>query len=216
MVLHRYEARPAAPLGRVLHLGELPCPHARGADVAHLAAAHQVVQRLHGLLDRRGRVEAVDLIQVDRVDPEALQARVGRREYPLARESAQVRPLRRLRTRVIAALEGEVDRMKELRRDHHFVARQQFLQQSSGDLFRDAGRIHVGRVKQVDPELDRPAHDRFGRGLVQHPRAPLGRAVGHHPECNARDLEAARAEVDVLHDARPRSLIRARGYGRCE
>lgn len=34
VVLHRYEFSPAVELGDVLELGELPCPHGGGADIA--------------------------------------------------------------------------------------------------------------------------------------------------------------------------------------
>ena len=37
-VLHGHELRPTAELGDMLHLGELPGPHRRGADIASLPA----------------------------------------------------------------------------------------------------------------------------------------------------------------------------------
>jgi hypothetical protein len=59
--------------GGVLRLGELPTEHAAGADVAGLPGAHHVVQCLHRLLNRRSRIPAVDLVQVDVVHAETAQ-----------------------------------------------------------------------------------------------------------------------------------------------
>jgi hypothetical protein len=39
-----------------------------------VAVPHQLVERVHGFLDGRGRIEAVDLVQVDVVQLQALQA----------------------------------------------------------------------------------------------------------------------------------------------
>ena len=58
------------PVGDVERAGELPCGHVAGPDVAGLARLHDVVERFHGLLDRRGRVVAMNLIEVDVVDAE--------------------------------------------------------------------------------------------------------------------------------------------------
>jgi len=65
VVLHADELGPVVLLRGVLEEGELPGPHAAGADVVHFAGAHEVVQGEHGLLDRRVGVEAVDLQQVE-------------------------------------------------------------------------------------------------------------------------------------------------------
>jgi hypothetical protein len=71
VVLHADEFRPAVPLGGVLQQGELPGPHAAGADVVHFAGAHEVVQGQHCFFDRGVRVEAVDLQQVEVVQLQA-------------------------------------------------------------------------------------------------------------------------------------------------
>ena len=62
--------------GGVLHLRELPRPHRRRAEVAHLAGPHHVVQRLHGLLDRHLVIETVDVVDVDVVGAQPPQRRV--------------------------------------------------------------------------------------------------------------------------------------------
>jgi hypothetical protein len=71
MVLHANELGPAVLLGRVLQEGELPGPHAAGAEVVHFAGADEVVQGEHGFFQGGVRVEAVDLQQVEVVELEA-------------------------------------------------------------------------------------------------------------------------------------------------
>lgn len=71
MVLHADELRPSVLLGGVLEQGELPGPHAAGADVVHFAGAHEVVEGEHGFFEGRVRVEAVDLEKVEVVELEA-------------------------------------------------------------------------------------------------------------------------------------------------
>ena len=65
MILHRHKLGPPILLGDILHLCKLERPHRTGADIPHLAALHEIVQRLHRLGHRHGRVEAMDLQQVD-------------------------------------------------------------------------------------------------------------------------------------------------------
>ena len=40
--------------------------------------------------------------------------------------------------------------------------------------------------------------------FIQHPGAPLGRAIAHATETEPRNLEAGIAEADVIHDGFPR------------
>jgi hypothetical protein len=62
--LHGDEPRTVIAIGDTLGLGELPGEHAAGADVASLACSHHIVQRPHGLLDRRPGIPPVDLIEI--------------------------------------------------------------------------------------------------------------------------------------------------------
>jgi hypothetical protein len=73
---------------------ELPRGHRARAQVARLAGSDDVVERLHRLLERRVRVEAVDLVEVDVVEAEPLERRVDCRQNVLARESPAVRARR--------------------------------------------------------------------------------------------------------------------------
>lgn len=87
MILHADELRPAVLLGRVLQQRELPGPHAGGADVVHFPGTHEVVQGLHGFLQGRVRVEAVDLQEVEVVELEAPEGGVDGFEDGGAREA---------------------------------------------------------------------------------------------------------------------------------
>ena len=51
----------------------------RQAEVADLAGLHEVGHRADRVLDRRARVDAVLVVEVDVIDAEPLQARVARR-----------------------------------------------------------------------------------------------------------------------------------------
>jgi hypothetical protein len=59
--------------GHVHGLGELPAGEVGQAVVADLARADEAVEGAQRLLQRRPRVERMDLVQVDGVQPEAAQ-----------------------------------------------------------------------------------------------------------------------------------------------
>src|ERR1039458_2744698 len=189
MVLHRDETSPAAQLGDMLGLGELPGEHAAGADVASLASAHYVMQCLHGLLDWRAAVPAMDLIEVDVVHTQALQRGVDRTENVLARQAA--------------AVLSRSHRHEHLRGDDELLAREELAEQATrGDLAR-APRIGVGRVEERDAALAGRPYDRLGGVLVDHPRPVAVVAEAHHAQADARNPQACRADVHVLHRLPP-------------
>lgn len=61
MILHGDEFRPATLLGAELHLRELVCPHAGGADIEDFAHSDEIVQGFHCLFDWSVGIEAMDL-----------------------------------------------------------------------------------------------------------------------------------------------------------
>ena len=78
LVLARGEGIEVPRLGRPLRLDHLPGGEVRAADVADLALAHEIVERAQRLLDRRQRVGAVELVEVDPVGLEPPQAVLDR------------------------------------------------------------------------------------------------------------------------------------------
>jgi hypothetical protein len=162
----------------------------RQAQVANLALIDQLRHRADGLLDRDLRVDAVLVVEVDRLDSEPLERRVARRVHVLG-VPAYSQPLA-----VLAA------GVPELRRQHHLVATAGD-RAAHQDLVRE-GPVHVGGVKEVDPQFER-AVDRGGRLLVVGLAVELGHA--HAAEPLHRDLEPLGAELARLHHVPPGSLI---------
>ena len=160
-----------------------------------LAGAHDVVQRLERLLDRHVVVPAMDLVEIDVVGAEPLQAGVDLGQDRLARQAGAVRPL----------AHAAVD----LGRDHHLVAPREVEQRAADDLFAGAVRIDVGGVEEVDAEVERLLDERPARRLAERPRvvAALGLAVAHAAQADARDVEAGAAELDVVHGCSARSAV---------
>ena len=74
----------------VEHLQELPGVHAGRADVERLPCFDYSVEGFAGLLDGRVLIEPMDLVKVDVLDAEALQAFIDGGEDVFAGESAVV------------------------------------------------------------------------------------------------------------------------------
>ena len=184
VVLHRDEPRPAVTVGGRLGLRELPGVHAARADEAGLAGADDVVECLHRLLDRRGGVPAVDLVEVDVVEPEPCERGVDRREHVLAAEPAAV----------LAGHRASV----HLRCEHVLLTAEKPREDPAGDDLALAGVVDVRGVEERHAALDRAADDRLGGLLGERPLA-LGRgAEAHHPQAQPRHPQPRPAEVHVL------------------
>ena len=64
----------SAPRPAMANAASICCgDHSLEADIARLALAHDLAQRLHGLFQRRVRVVAVALVEVDVIGAQALQ-----------------------------------------------------------------------------------------------------------------------------------------------
>ena len=74
--LHTLKARPVIPLGDRQRLHDLPGRHIAQPDVAHLAGSHHVVEGGQHIFQWCQRVKAVQLVQVDVIELQALQAGV--------------------------------------------------------------------------------------------------------------------------------------------
>jgi len=148
LILHGDEACPSADLGRVLHLGELPGPHARRAEVPYFSGLDEVVQGFHGFLDRGVGVEAVDLIEVDVVGFEPGQRRV---DLFHDRSAGQAGPARTV-----------VDGEEHLGGQHDVVTAGEFLEGPADHLFRGAVVVSVGGVPEGDTKLECLPEERGG------------------------------------------------------
>jgi hypothetical protein len=155
--------------------------------VADLADADQIVQRAQRLLPRRERVVAVDLVEVDVIGAEALQAGVDGVHDVAARQP----------DRVGAAAGAPAG----LGRHHHILAPR--AQRLAQDLLRAARRVDVGAVEEVDPRVQADAHQPIGLRLVgaadglEHSLA----AEGHGPEAELGDPQPGAAQPSIVHVA---------------
>ena len=60
-------------------------------DVANLARANEIVQRLERFMLRRLGVGLMNLVQVDIVSAQSFEARLGRRDHVTVRSTVQIR-----------------------------------------------------------------------------------------------------------------------------
>ena len=79
------------------------------------------------------------------------------------------------------------------------VAAGQVAHGPAQDLLARPARVHVGGVEEVDAVVEGLAHELPAGLLGQDPVPPARRAVGHHAEAEARDLQAGTSERDVFH-----------------
>eukprot|EP01034_Spumella_vulgaris_P043120 gene43120-53520_t len=142
-------AREPVFLRRRERLHQVPAGEIRHAEVTDLSRPHELVEHAQGLLDRRQRVETVQLKQIDVVRPQPPQRRLDRRD--------QMRPRR-------AHIIGPGAAAKRrLRGDEHLVAPP--LDRRAEDLLRAPARVNIRRVKHREPGLETDIHKprRLGR-----------------------------------------------------
>src|SRR5665648_224558 len=152
------------------------------ADVQRLAAADDVGERLHRLLQRGAVVVPVRLVQVDVVRAEAAQGAVDRGHHVLAREAGVVRALR---AGWPVHLGEDLQRLPRLT-----------LQRVTEDRLRHGVRIDVRGVERGDARVERRVHA-GPRGVVLHlgaVRDPV--AVG-----DLGDLQTAVAQESMVDHA---------------
>ena len=168
LTLHINERHPAVHRGDMVHLRELPRIHRRGAEVAHLAAADRVVQRLHRFLDGRVRIEGMGHVEIDVVGAHPRERPVDCVRDVLARQSAIIR--------VVA------HRIIDLGCEHQPLACAHLEQVPADNLFVAAGGIPIGHVEKGDAKVESPLEDGNRGGLVEHPALPGGAAHRHRAE----------------------------------
>jgi len=185
-VLHRNRPRVSLPVGDHDHLRELVGGHGRAADVAHLARLNDLVERVHRLLDRRVRIEAMELVDVDVIGLQALQLLVDRGQQMLAAGADVV-----LRRALADA---------DLGRDHEVLAPRHLHERGAHDLLGAAGVVVVGGVEEGDADVERALEVGRGLGLVE--LAPAAAALGTPgitAQADAAHDQARTAQRSILH-----------------
>ncbi|OWK23738.1 hypothetical protein AJ87_29390 [Rhizobium yanglingense] len=142
---------------------------------------HERIEGLHGFFERRLAVPFVKLIEIDDIGLQALEACLAGRDQVLAR-----------RARIVRAV---AHREARLSRDQHAVlalAAEDFAK----NFLRDAGRIDIGGVDQVDARIEAQIDKAAGFGnaeIADHLRPALA-AEGHRAHRHGRNLEARAAK----------------------
>src|ERR1700689_2118480 len=93
MNLLRYRAPESVPLGVPERLHQMPAGEIRDADIAHLAAAHELIERSKRLIERRESVPFVQLVEIDVVGFEPGQTGFAGANQMVARCTSIIRPL---------------------------------------------------------------------------------------------------------------------------
>ncbi len=165
---------------------------------------HERIERTQRLLDRRGGIEAVDLIEIDMIEPQPLQAGLRRLHDVEARGAAAV-----------GALAGDT---QELGRQHEFVALEaEVADRLAGDLLRAALGIDIGGVDEVDAGVDRGAQQAVGFRLTELADLaphPLLSAEGHGAEAEFGNEQAGIAKPIETHGGCSGKEVSARGNAR--
>ena len=187
-----HRAVDAEAVADVADLGDPPGAIIRDAEIAHLALPDQFAHRAHGLVQRRRVIFLMQIIDVDIVGAEPLQAFVGGLQHPASRQSAAVG--------IVAHGVGELGR--------EYQSVPAVGNGAADHLLGIAARIGVGGIDEVDAGLARLGDDPRRRRLV-------GRPAEHHgAQAYRRDFQAAAAELTILHRLVLRVLIVI--PGRCE
>ncbi len=161
--------------------------HRRRADIAGLAGLDDVVERFERLLDRRVVVPAMDLVEVDVIGAEALQARIDLAHDRLARKAGAIR------SRPHPAI--------DFGSDDNLVPSGEILDRTPENLLAAAERIAVRRVEEIDARFERTLDERTALLLAEAPGmiASVAAAIAHAAQANPRHVEAGAAELGVFH-----------------
>ena len=171
--------------------------------------AHAVVERPQRLFERRDGVEAVDLVEVDMIEAEPLQAGGDLIHDMAAREADSVRP----RPHPAAHLGG----------DDHVLALDAEVAQGLADLNLGlAFGIDVGGVDEIDARFERAGDELGGGGLIERADGapePAAAMKCHRPEADFGNELARAAERTIAHGKpvqfceKSRSMSGANGEG---
>jgi len=171
---------------------DLPSGQIGAADITHQALAHELVECLKGLFDRRDRIEAMDLVKIDVIRAQSVQTGVYRVEDVAAREPDGV-----------GSLPGPAP---YLRRNDELRARQsQITNRLPKQALGTTVRIDVCRIDEIDPGIDGLFDKRIDAGLIDvADLLPITIArEGHGPQADLGNVKASIAEDPVFHCLAP-------------
>jgi len=180
-------ARKPMPFRHRQRFHQLPAGEVGNAHIAELSGAHEIVECRQHLLDRRSRIEGVQLQEIDIVRAEPAQRVLDTLDQSRARRARIVRPL--------------AHRQAGLGRDDHLIA--PALDRRTQHLLRSAVRINIGGIEQIDPgfqaDIDEPPcliDVRIAPGAEKRSlpaERPRTEAQGGNPEAGC-------TQMSVFHD----------------
>ena len=163
---------------RGLRFDDLLRRQVRAAEETHLALPHQIVERAQGFLDRGLWVRAMQLVKIDAIGAQPLQARLDRVHDVVPRRALELARL--------------IHRHAELAREHDRFAL--LAENSSEPLLRAAFvAVAVGGVDEVDAQLDRLAYDPARRRKIDAAAEVVA------AEADDRHFERGAAEPPFAH-----------------
>src|SRR5579883_31915 len=162
-------------------------------QVTHLPLPYQFRHRADGLFNAHLWIDAVQVVEIDGIDPQPLERVVAGPAHVLRPSVETPSPLT-----VGAAHEAE------FRGHPHFVA--PAADCLADQLFVGVRSVGVRRVEQIDPEFQSSVDGCQGLRLVG---GPVGIAHTHAAESNRRDGQTLLAESSLLH-----VLLLAKLWGR--
>src|SRR5690606_10331600 len=172
LLLQGHRCRPAVLGAELADAFQPPRTYVGPSDVSRLARRHESGERLQRLLQRRGQVVDVDVVQVDTIGLQAAEAAVDRRREGLAARTLE--PLPRDLPVGHAVAEDAVlipDHAAALGGQEHVVSApgaseppsQQLLALSALAALSLPPAVAVSRVEEVSTGLDVPVEHLYGR-----------------------------------------------------
>jgi hypothetical protein len=132
LVLHADERGPTVLACHFVEVRKLPAPHRTRANVAHLAALHEIMERLHCFFSRNAGVISMNLEEIEVRGLQARERGLDRIEDGCTRKSFLVDILRLfVEARYHACADARIvgNETKAFRRNHDLVTRNMMLAQ---------------------------------------------------------------------------------------
>ncbi len=151
------------------------------ADEAHLSLLHEACHRADRVLDRHFRIDAVLVVQVDRLLAQPLEARLASLRHVFGAAIDGILP----------ALDTD---LSELGHQHHAIAAA--LDRAADQFLVMAPAVHVRGVEMVHAHVDRAADQILRRPVIG---IAIDAGERHAAEPDRGDREPAATERTMLH-----------------